>query len=188
MGTSKTAPHTRLNVSRRRALGAGAAAFGLFALRPAVAALPQNARLLKFENLHTGERMASEYWAGGKYIPEALGRIAHVLRDHRNDAVHPINTSLLDLLDKLHKVLGVNAPFQVISGYRSPESNAKMAAEGHGVATRSLHMEGMAIDIRMPGVELRTLHKAAKSLGAGGVGYYAQSNFVHVDVGRVRTW
>ena len=84
--------------------------------------------------------------------------------------------------------MGSNAPFQVISGYRSPQTNAKLAAASRGVANRSLHMDGMAIDIRMPGVDLQHLHKAAKALGAGGIGYYAQSNFVHVDVGRVRSW
>ena len=85
-------------------------------------------------------------------------------------------------------MLQTDKPFHVISGYRSPASNAKMAAGSKGVAKKSLHMEGMAIDIRMPGVDLQHLHKAAKALGAGGIGYYAQSNFVHVDVGRVRSW
>jgi len=188
MGNSSDCRNTRLNLSRRGFLGVGAAAFGLFTINPALAALPSRPRLLKFENLHTGETMASEYWADGTYMPDALERIAHVLRDHRNDAVHPINTKLLDLLHRVRATLGVKTPFQVISGYRSPESNAKLAAKSNGVATRSLHMDGMAIDIRMPGVDLRNLHKAAKALGAGGVGYYAQSNFVHMDVGRVRYW
>lgn len=191
MGTVRTIYRPETGLSRRTLLGAGAASLGLLAVRPAMASLPTNVqatRLLTLQNLHTGERIKSEYWANGGYLPESLSQIAHVLRDHRNDAVHPINTDLLDLLHRLHSKLDVNAPFQVISGYRSPESNAKLAAASHGVATHSLHMEGMAIDIRVPGVDLKNLHKAAMALGAGGVGYYAQSNFVHMDVGRVRYW
>jgi uncharacterized protein YcbK (DUF882 family) len=188
MGTSKTDSCARPDLSRRKLLCAGAAVAGLFALKPTHALAAVRPRLLAFENLHTGERMRSEYWVNGGYMPDALEQIAHVLRDHRTDATHPISIGLLDVLFKLQNTLATKAPFQVISGYRSPQTNAKLAGESQGVATRSLHMEGMAIDIRVPGVELKNLHKAAKSLNAGGVGYYAQSNFVHVDVGRVRYW
>jgi len=190
MGTDPSS--SRLSLSRRTFLGAGAATCGLLSLRPALAALPVGAeetvRKLTFQNLHTGESCTSAYWAEGSYIPDSLAQIAHVLRDHRNDAVHPIDTKLLDLLNRLHGALDVNKPFQVISGYRSPESNAKLAAASNGVATHSLHMDAKAIDIRVPGVDLKHLHKAAKALGAGGVGFYGASNFVHVDVGRVRYW
>jgi len=94
----------------------------------------------------------------------------------------------LDLLHRLRTTIEVNTPFHVISGYRSPESNAKLQAKSDGVAKRSLHMDGKAIDIRVPGVDLRNLQKAAKSLQGGGVGFYAESNFVHMDSGRVRYW
>ena len=154
----------------------------------AAAALPQGPRFLSFQNLHTGEHVKLEYWAEGGYIKNALGSIAHVLRDHRNDAVHNIDIGLLDFLHRLRTTLEVNTPFHVISGYRSPESNAKLQAKSDGVAKRSLHMDGKAIDIRVPGVDLRNLQKAAKSLQGGGVGFYAESNFVHMDSGRVRYW
>ena len=156
-------------------------------MRPAMASLP-SARRLALQNLHTGEATKLEYWAQGAYVPEALDEIAHVLRDHRTGAAHPINPALLDLLHNLNSRLETTKPFHVISGYRSPETNAKLAAASSGVAHQSLHMQGMAIDIRVPGVDLRDLQKSAKSMAVGGVGYYAQSNFVHVDVGRVRYW
>ncbi len=187
MGTS-TVSTSRLVLSRRAFLGASAAGLGTLALRPAHAALPDARRGLALINLHTGEKFKSEYFCDGCYQPEALAGIAHVLRDHRNGAVHPIDTKLLDVLNQLHNRLDVKTPFHVISGYRSPESNAKMAEASHGVAKQSLHMQGMAIDIRVPGVDLKTLQKSAKAMGAGGVGYYAESNFVHLDVGRVRYW
>ncbi len=182
--------HARLHLSRRTFLGAGAAGLGLLIMRPAHAALPTEtgARKLALQNLHTGERCATEYWCDGSYHPDALAQIAKVLRDHRTNDVHAIDPKLLDALHRLNAKLDPGKSFQVISGYRSPASNAKLAAASNGVARKSLHMQGMAIDIRMPGVELINLHKGAKSLGAGGVGYYAASNFVHMDVGRVRYW
>lgn len=188
MGTVSHQPKAKLELSRRGFFTAGAAAAGMLAMRPAEAALLARPRFLSFQNLHTGEHVKLEYWADGGYIQKALGSIAHVLRDHRNDAVHHIDPTLLDLLHRVRTTLEVDTPFHVISGYRSPESNAKLAARSGGVATRSLHMDGKAIDIRIPGVDLRYLHKAAKSLQAGGVGFYAQSNFVHMDTGRVRYW
>ena len=191
MGTvSSGAP--RLALPRRAFLGVSAAGLGALVVRPAQAALPTRpaagVRSLSLQNLHTGERLATEYWANGAYHPDALAAINHVLRDHRTGAEHPMKTELLDLLHKLHGRLEVNSPFQIISGYRSPETNAKLAAASSGVAHQSLHMQGMAIDIRVPGVDLRDLRKCAKAMGAGGVGYYAASNFVHIDVGRVRYW
>jgi uncharacterized protein YcbK (DUF882 family) len=191
MGSSTPSP-SRLQPSRRALLGAGVGGLGLLILRPARAALPTaettGVRRLTFENLHTGERLATDYWTDGTYQTEALGAIAKVLRDHRTNDTHLINTSLLDTLNRLHARLEITKPFHIISGYRSPASNAKLAAASHGVARKSLHMEAMAVDIRVPGVDLKHLHAAAKSLGAGGVGYYGASNFVHVDVGRVRYW
>lgn len=120
--------------------------------RPAHAALPSEvgARKLTLQNLHTGERVATEYWCGGSYHPEALADIAKVLRDHRTNDVHAINTGLLVALHRLNSKLEAAKPFQVISGYRSPATNAKLAAASNGVAHKSLHMQGMAIDTACP--------------------------------------
>ena len=190
MGSSKSLVHPAqgLALSRRRLLGAGAAAAGLFALKPFAALATTGPRDIAFVNLHTGEKLNCCYFEGADYNTGELARIAKVLRDHRSGDIHPIDTRLLDALHRLRGVLQTDKPFHVISGYRSPASNAKMAAGSKGVAKKSLHMEGMAIDIRVPGIDLKTVHKAAKTLVAGGVGYYEQSNFVHVDVGRVRYW
>ena len=146
------------------------------------------ARKLGFHNLHTGETVEAAYWEAGAYVPDALQAVNRVLRDFRTGEVHPIEPRLLDLLARLQGRLDVSRPFQVISGYRSPRTNAKLHAASSGVATKSLHMQGLAIDIRLPGVALSDLHVAALGLQGGGVGYYPGSDFVHVDVGRVRRW
>ncbi|HTW36703.1 MAG TPA: DUF882 domain-containing protein [Rhizomicrobium sp.] len=174
---------------RRRFLaGAGAA----LALAPFAAAHAEiahlGARSLSFDNIHTGEKLAVDYWADGEYIPDALQTINHLLRDYRNGEIHVIEPKLLDLLTILRARLDTHAPFQVISGYRSPATNAMLHAESSGVAAKSLHMQGMAIDIRVADRSLQQLHNSALSLHAGGVGYYPTSDFVHVDVGRVRMW
>ena len=176
-------------LERRRFLaGAGAA----LAVAPFAAAHAEiahlGARSLSFDNLHTGEKLSIDYWADGKYIPDALQTINHLLRDYRNGEVHVIEPKLLDLLTILRARLDSREPFQVISGYRSPATNAMLHAESSGVAAKSLHMKGMAIDIRVADRSLQNLHDSALSLHAGGVGYYPKSDFVHVDVGRVRMW
>jgi uncharacterized protein YcbK (DUF882 family) len=145
-------------------------------------------RSIAFESLHTGERLSTVYWADGNYIADALKRVDVVLRDHRNDKVHAVDPQLVDLLHRLRSQLDTTAPFRVISGYRSPESNAMLHAASNGVASNSLHTRGIAIDVRMPGVQLAQLRDAAKALQGGGVGYYPKSDFVHVDTGRVRSW
>jgi uncharacterized protein YcbK (DUF882 family) len=173
-------------------LGGGALFSGLVcsvgtpAFAELIAAKP---RTLSLESLHTGEKFNGEYWANGKYLPDALERINHVLRDRRNNKVHEIDPKLLDTLSLLRGQMGRAAdPYLVICGYRSAESNAKMAAASSGVAKNSLHVQGKAIDVRMPGCALKTLHGAALSMRCGGVGYYPRSDFVHIDTGRVRTW
>jgi len=176
-------------LERRRFLaGAGA----VLAVAPFAAAHAEiahlGARSLSFDNLHTGEKLSIDYWADGKYIPDALQTINHLLRDYRNGEVHVIEPKLLDLLTILRARLDSREPFQVISGYRSPATNAMLHAESSGVAAKSLHMQGMAIDIRVADRSLQDLHDSALSLHAGGVGYYPKSDFVHVDVGRVRMW
>jgi uncharacterized protein YcbK (DUF882 family) len=145
-------------------------------------------RTVAFHNLHTGESLDATYWDNGTYVPDALSAVNHVLRDFRTGDVHPIEPRLLDLLQALSSRVEARAPFQVISGYRSPATNAMLRAHSDGVAKSSLHMEGLAIDIRLPDVALDRLHGAAVALGGGGVGYYPASDFVHVDVGRVRRW
>jgi len=145
-------------------------------------------RKLSFYNLHTGERLCATYWAEGQYQLNELSEINHLLRDFRTGDIHPIDTALLELLNVLHHKLGGNQPFQVISGYRSPKTNAALHKKSHGVATHSLHMQGKAIDIRLPGCQLSRLKKAALQCQRGGVGYYPKSDFVHVDTGRVRHW
>lgn len=167
----------------------GAAARGALAMpRRADPAIDAVARLA-FVNTHTGESLDVVYRESGRYLTDAIAEIDRVLRDHRNGEVFPIDRALLDQLDRLGALLATGTrPFHVISGYRSPATNAMLHARSNGVATRSLHMSGRAIDIRMPGVPLATLHRAALSMQAGGVGYYPGSNFVHVDTGRSRSW
>jgi len=145
-------------------------------------------RTLSFYHLHTGEQLNATYWADGSYQQQGLAEIYNLMRDFRTGVVNPIDTQLLDLLHSLALKLDANKPFHVISGYRSPGTNAMLAKHSSGVAKHSLHMEGQAVDIRLPGRNLSSLHRAALSMKAGGVGYYPVSDFVHVDVGRVRRW
>ena len=149
----------------------------------------QNAvRRLSFLNLHTDERCSVVYREDGACVPGALAEVNNVLRDFRTGEVHPIDTRLLDLLADLSTRMETTGPFHVISGYRSPTTNAMLHENSAGVATKSLHMQGMAIDIRLPGRKLADLRDTALGMARGGVGYYAKSDFVHVDVGRVRRW
>lgn len=146
-------------------------------------------RRLTFMNLHTSERVSVEYWARGRYVRDGLKEVNRLFRDHRSGAVHAIDPKLLDVLFHLQRMTGSKSPIHVVSGYRSPASNAALrSVDPEGVARHSFHMEGKAVDLRIPGVQLSKLHRAALSLRAGGVGYYPESNFVHVDVGPVRRW
>jgi uncharacterized protein YcbK (DUF882 family) len=165
------------------------AASGLLLL-PGRAFAQTGARSVAFDNLHTGEKLKLDYWVDGRYQPDALAEVNHILRDFRSGEVHPIAPGLLDLLASLRARLETEAPVTVISGYRSPTTNAMLRGEHEhsGVAAKSLHMQGMAIDIRIAGRALETVHLAALAQRGGGVGYYPTSDFVHMDVGRVRTW
>jgi uncharacterized protein YcbK (DUF882 family) len=176
--------------NRRSFLRAGSLALagGLATPSLALAALPKDVRSVAFDNLHTGEKLRVDYWTNGCYDQSALAAVNHVLRDYRNNEAHPIEPKLLDLLAVLHAKLDSRASFEVISGYRSPATNALLHAESSGVAAKSLHMQGMAIDIRLSDRALDVLHTTARDLRLGGVGYYPASDFVHVDVGRVRYW
>jgi uncharacterized protein YcbK (DUF882 family) len=181
---------------RRSFLGLGAAAAaGAFVPSRARAAAPSAVkspqRVLSFFNTHTGERIRTAYCTGGQYDAQALRAFDHILRDFRVNEVKPIDRRVFDMLHELGGTLETDVPFHIISGYRSPHTNALLRGRGGpgtGVASRSLHMVGQAIDIRVPGVKLEHLRNAAKSLKIGGVGFYPDLNFVHVDVGRVRYW
>lgn len=153
---------------------------------PVLAARPE--RRLTLHNLHTNERVSIAYWSDGRYQPSALREINQVLRDHRRDEVHPIDPRLLDLLHRLGVATSARSPFEIISGYRSPATNASLRAKSTGVAKRSYHMRGKAVDIRLPCCDLDRLHRQALQLRGGGVGLYRRSKFIHVDVGPVRQW
>lgn len=176
-------------ISRRNFLKA-ATGTAAIVLTPTVLAKPSGPaeRVLRLHNLHTGESIKATYWAEGQYIAEELAAIDRVLRDHRADEITQMDRRLYDLLYSLQHQVSSNRSYHVISGYRSPTTNAKLRRNSNGVAKRSLHMQGRAIDIRLPGVELKHLRKAALSLKTGGVGYYPKSNFIHVDTGRTRFW
>jgi uncharacterized protein YcbK (DUF882 family) len=157
--------------------------------RLSMAARAPMERRLSFSSLHTGETLDTTFWIAGEYQIDALGEINHILRDWRAEETHPIDTGLLDLLFDLRIHLNSTRSFEIISGYRSPATNRALRKRSNGgVAKNSLHMQGMAVDIRLPGRELKVVRKAAMALRRGGVGYYPHSGFVHVDTGRVRRW
>lgn len=174
--------------SRRGFLGAMAGATAGLLLPGSTSAQPMSPRVLRFNHTHTGEKLSIEYWKGGTYENESLGAINHLLRDFRTGDVHPIDPSLLDLLHDVADLTETRSPFEIISAYRSPATNAFLHDRSNGVASNSLHLKGQAIDIRLADVPLKDLRRAALAARRGGVGYYAGSNFVHVDTGRVRTW
>lgn len=179
---------------RRMLMAGGLATASILSPRLAAASLGDGTEFsagpakLAFYNTHTGERLSLVYREGGEYITEAMSEIDRLLRDHRTGEVLSMDPALLDQLHRLGRLLDAKQPFHVISGYRSPTTNAKLAAASGGVAKRSLHMSGKAIDIRLPGRDLVDVRRAALSMQAGGVGYYARSDFVHLDTGRVRAW
>ena len=182
--------HDSINLIRRKLITQSAAVVTTSAL-PLVIHANTNTiseRSLTLLNLHTDELLETCYWANGQYQHKGLSEISYILRDHRTEKAHKMDPALLDLLHLLHEKCGSNAPFHVISGYRSPETNIKLRKNSDGVAKKSLHMQGKAIDIRLPDIALNKLHSTAVALQAGGVGYYAKSNFLHVDIGKPRTW
>jgi uncharacterized protein YcbK (DUF882 family) len=158
------------------------------AIASAVSAGRQSGRALSFYHTHTGDKLTIDYHDGAGYLPQALTEINHYLRDFRTEETYPIDMGLLDILHELKTITGHSGTFEVISGYRSPKTNASLRSKSGAVAKRSLHMQGKAIDVRLTGFDTRQLHKAAKKLARGGVGYYQKSNFIHIDTGRVRYW
>lgn len=170
------------------ALGAPALAMAAPAPARATTAAAMRERTLRMYNTHTGESIRSTYWADGRFVPDAISDINHLLRDHRNNKVAPIDPRLLLLLDQVSTAVKPGSVVHIISGYRSPESNQLLADTTDGVAKHSMHLDGRAIDVRMPGAPLTSVRQAAMQAGGGGVGYYADSQFVHLDTGRVRHW
>lgn len=152
-------------------------------------AVDSQAYWLSFDHSHTHEKLSLIYSIAGEYRPTALGRLNHFLRDHYTGTIGTMDPKLFDILHRITRALNIQQSFQVISGYRCAATNNKLrTTRGGGVAKRSLHMDGKAIDIRIPGVPLAELHEAALSLKAGGVGFYPRDQFVHIDTGRVRNW
>jgi len=185
-------PSKDAGISRRRFLRNGGA---LCLLPLAGVALPARASLgvsasrrLSFEHTHTGERLSVCYFENGSYVPGSLARVQHLFRDFRSGEAHPIDAGLLDILHELQVLADRDDRFQIISAYRSPLTNARLRRRSHGVAEHSLHLQGQAIDVRLSGFDTRQLAGLARGLQRGGVGYYASSDFVHVDTGRVRYW
>lgn len=191
------------NISRRKFIAAKAALLSTVAIgssgRSHAATMPMlvdlsdlahlsKRRTVDLLALHTMESLKATFWEAGEYIPDNLSRIAHVLRDHRTQEVHSIDPRLLDFLCALARELELTGSVHVISGYRSPATNEKLRQRSSGVAKRSFHMFGRAIDIRIPEVDSARVRDAAVSLQRGGVGYYPGPDFVHLDTGRVRTW
>jgi uncharacterized protein YcbK (DUF882 family) len=173
--------------ARRRFLYATGAA--VVALLPVGAwARAGERRSLAFVHTHTGESLDVAYFQDGAYDPSALQRVNHLLRDFRTDEVHPIDPALLDILFDLQTLVNREQPFEVISGYRSPQTNAALRQRSHGVAEHSLHLQGRAIDVRLSGFATRKLRDFALGMRRGGVGFYASSDFVHLDNGPIRFW
>ena len=186
----KKAPYRHLPDHSRRRLCAGSAialAFPMLLL-PRRGRAAASVRGLALSHTHTGEALTVQYAQGDAYLPDALRALDHFLRDFRTGEMHSIEPRLFDQLHDLATITGTKAPFQVISGYRSEATNRGLRAMSRGVASHSLHLEGRAIDVRLADVSLDDLRDAAVSLKAGGVGYYRDSAFVHVDTGRVRRW
>lgn len=153
------------------------------------AAVAASTRALSLVHTHTGEQVDLVYARDDRYDPRALDALNHLLRDHYTGQVGRIDPLLFDHLHRVQQALGARAAFEIISGYRCDATNALLrSTRGGGVARNSLHVEGRALDVRLPGVPLTALRDAALALAAGGVGYYAQAGFVHIDTGRVRSW
>ena len=166
----------------------GAAALSMSPLVAEAAPRPPSERILAILNPHTGETVKATYWVKGRYVPEELHAINHVLRDHWTNEVAEIDPKLLDVLHALKDRLDTKGAFHAMSAYRSQQTNDMLRRNGEGAAKHSFHLVGKAVDVRLPGRDVKYIHRAAVRLKAGGVGYYPRSNFVHLDVGPVRRW
>ena len=184
--------HGSTDLSRRRLLGIFAAglvvaaptysnAFGL--LRGA-----GDIRRIRMYSGRTGESLDTIYWIDGKYVPEALKEINHFMRDVRTGGTHRIDARTLDIMAAAHRMMDVSEPYMLLSGYRSPQTNASLRSQSRRVAKNSLHMQGQAADLRLKSRSVGQMARAAEACASGGVGRYSRSNFVHMDCGPVRTW
>jgi uncharacterized protein YcbK (DUF882 family) len=174
-------------LSRRTLLTTGIASV-FFISKPSLARVATPERRIFLANPHTGDVFRDVYYADGRYLPDALKEIDVLMRDHNNDEVTDIDPELIDLLARLRSKIGIAQPIQVTSGYRSPRTNAAARRRNRHVARNSYHMQGKAVDIRVPGFNLSRLRRAAVELRAGGVGTYPNASFLHLDVGPVRVW
>ncbi len=182
-----------MNRSRREFLIQGASTLAAcFLPMQAIAAklnpTSDHRRQISFYNTHTGESIDICYFEKGDYCKDALNKISHILRDHRSNEAQPIDLRLLDVLYAVKQKVRPNTPFHVISGYRSATTNAMLRKTSNGVARTSYHTKGKAIDIRLPGYQTRRLRDVCIALQIGGVGYYRESDFVHLDTGPIRAW
>jgi uncharacterized protein YcbK (DUF882 family) len=157
-------------------------------VKPALALPSGGTYSVDLRNEHTGETFSGVYRVGDKYLPQAFERINYVLRDFRTNEVFPIDPRTIDIISIVHRATGSPVPYSVISGYRSPKTNKMLRSNSEGVAKRSLHMSGQAVDVRLSDINPKYIRDLAVRLRAGGVGYYAKSGFVHMDSGDFRTW
>ncbi len=184
--TSERNEHSRI-ISRRSLLRCALSAALL--LPPlATSAAPNDSRSLSFVHTHTGEKLSTMYWSNGVYQNHNLSQLNYFLRDFRTNETTVMDRKLFDILYDLQTLADREATYEVISAYRSPQTNAFMHKHSSGVAEHSLHIVGQAIDVRVTGFSTKKLQQLALSAQRGGVGFYAKSDFVHLDTGRVRTW
>ena len=184
--------HTMTHLFRRDFLKLGfmvtGAVLNPFSVQAAFDSKPKKVKALAFYNTHTDEKLHVVFFRDGKYDTGALTKINYILRDHRSAEIKAIDVQLLELLHAISNKTRSQAPFHVISGYRSPTTNKSLRKKSKGVASKSMHMLGKAIDFRIPGFSTRQLRNVARKMKGGGVGYYPKSDFLHVDIGRVRYW
>ncbi|GFE66778.1 YcbK family protein [Litoreibacter roseus] len=183
---------TSISIGRRAVLGAFAAT--------AVSAAPVysgvfgflrgagDIRRIQMHSARTGEKLDMVYWIEGEYIREGLKEVNHLMRDWRQNSTTSMDTRTIDIMAAAHNLMGVDEPYLLLSGYRSPQTNAMLRSRSRGVAKNSLHMKGQAADLRLNSRSVSQIARAAASCSAGGVGKYSGSNFVHMDCGPVRTW
>lgn len=190
---SITIPDCEALLSRRSVLKGGltlslSAMISVSSFKPALALPSDGMYNISFNNQRSGDTFSGVYRVGNKYLPEAFERINYVMRDVRADEIFPMDPRVIDIIALVHKHLNADEPYTILSGYRSPHTNAALRSNSEGVAKRSLHMSGQAIDVRLGEISARNIREAAIKLGVGGVGYYPRSGFVHMDSGAFRTW
>lgn len=191
LNPQSTSVQSSLNASvnrRRFLLGLGGLSAAALLPMPALASRSAPVRKLSLHSINTGEKVTVDFWEEGHYLKEGLSTLNHIMRDYRVEEQFAIDPKLYDQLYLLQHRLGKVGEIQIISGYRSPTSNAMLRRTSRGVAKKSYHMKGQAIDLRIPGVPLAQVRQAALNMKVGGVGYYPSSNFVHLDTGPARSW